>query len=192
MIQYFLILLLIAFSVSCNSPEKDSYPGSKADSSDNPKIESPVNVDSVYGGERAIDSVILSLYESISFEKGRMPDLQKFISLVDDDARLIRAGGNRVVRMNPDEFISAFEKNIESGKISSFREEEIARQINAFGKVVHAFSVYKTIMETEDSVITRRGINSIQLFYENGRWRISGILWDDERLDNPIPERYLN
>jgi hypothetical protein len=36
-----------------------------------------------------------------------------------------------------------------------------------------------------------RGVNSIQLFWDGTRWWISGVAWDDERADNPIPPELL-
>jgi hypothetical protein len=93
--------------------------------------------------------------------------------------------------MSPEDFIQLFEVNIGKSHVSSFSEKEIGRKIDSFGKILHVFSSYETTMRIKDTIINRRGINSIQLFYDSGRWRISGILWDDERLDNPIPDRFL-
>jgi uncharacterized protein YciI len=36
-----------------------------------------------------------------------------------------------------------------------------------------------------------RGINSIQLLYDNNRWWVVNIYWSQESKSNPIPEGYL-
>jgi hypothetical protein len=36
-----------------------------------------------------------------------------------------------------------------------------------------------------------RGINSIQLLYEGGRWQVASVIWDIEGEGNPIPVQYL-
>ena len=36
-----------------------------------------------------------------------------------------------------------------------------------------------------------RGVNSIQLVRQDGRWWVVTILWDVERPDQPIPPPYL-
>jgi hypothetical protein len=36
-----------------------------------------------------------------------------------------------------------------------------------------------------------RGINTIQLFYDGNRWWIVNIFWQQESIEDPIPEKYL-
>jgi len=36
-----------------------------------------------------------------------------------------------------------------------------------------------------------RGINSIQLWFDGGRWWVMGVLWDWEGGENRIPARLL-
>ena len=36
-----------------------------------------------------------------------------------------------------------------------------------------------------------RGINSFQLMNDGTRWWVVSIMWDSERPDNPIPDRYI-
>jgi len=63
-----------------------------------------------------------------------------------------------------------------------FFEVEIARRIDLFGNIAHAWSVYEARRAPDDAVPERRGINSIQLFKDPERgWRIVAMIWDNER-----------
>lgn len=69
-----------------------------------------------------------------------------------------------------------------------FYEVEIARRIDVFGNMAHVWSAYEARRAPDDAVPERRGINSIQLFRSaNGRWRITAMIWDNERDGVSIP-----
>ncbi|MFQ5680142.1 MAG: hypothetical protein ACE5HP_11870 [Gemmatimonadota bacterium] len=72
-----------------------------------------------------------------------------------------------------------------------FFEREIGNVTERFGNVAQAFSTYESRFSPDDPEPFQRGINSIQLFHDGTRWWIISVLWDWERPDNPIPERYL-
>jgi hypothetical protein len=65
---------------------------------------------------------------------------------------------------------------------NDFYEIEIARRIELFGNIAHAWSAYEARNALDDAEPERRGINSIQLFRDAERgWRIIAMLWDNER-----------
>lgn len=70
-----------------------------------------------------------------------------------------------------------------------FFEVEIARRIDLFGNIAHAWSAYEARTSLDDAVPERRGINSIQLYRcpERG-WRIMAMIWDNERDGVTLPE----
>jgi hypothetical protein len=90
--------------------------------------------------------------------------------------------------MNVEEFIrSAGEFFAANG----FYEWEVARTAERFGNVAHAMSTYETRWSADDAEPFMRGINSIQLLEQGGRWWVVTIFWDNEGPDKPIPDRYL-
>ena len=89
---------------------------------------------------------------------------------------------------SPEEYISRAGAQLEE---IGFFESEIGRVTEEFGNVAHAFSTYGSRIE-EDAEPFQRGINSIQLFWDGSRWWIVNIVWDQERDDNQIPDKYLN
>ena len=72
-----------------------------------------------------------------------------------------------------------------------FYEKEIARRTEQFGQIAHVWSTYESRYNSDDPKPFMRGINSIQLFYDGGRWWIVTVYWQQESPEHPIPERYL-
>ena len=73
---------------------------------------------------------------------------------------------------------------------NSFYEKEIGRTVNQFGNVAQVFTSYEFTAGTTPP-LNKRGINSIELIKEKGRWFIMSISWDDESKEQPIPSIYL-
>lgn len=140
----------------------------------------------------SVDVVVKALYESLTFPQGKEPDLERFRGLFAAGAPCIRVNKDKSVdRMTVDSFILSFQNRIKTGALKSFREFEIARKVRAFGQIVHVFSAYRKGINVTDPKEMIRGINSVQLFYDGGRWWIGGLMWMDERPDAAIPEEYL-
>jgi len=56
--------------------------------------------------------------------------------------------------------------------------------------VAHVFSAYQFSLE-KGGEIKARGINSIQLVKNEGRWYIANVIWDTETDKEKIPLEYL-
>ena len=72
-----------------------------------------------------------------------------------------------------------------------FYEREVARRVDQFGHIAHAFSTYVASGDPDNREPLGRGINSIQLWFDGQRWWVMSLLWDDERPGHPIPTQYL-
>jgi hypothetical protein len=140
-----------------------------------------------------IDSTINSLYAVISGEKKEKRDWALFKFLFYPDAKLIASGKNdegkpQVKYMKPEEYIKSSGKwLVENG----FFENEIYRNVDAFGTMAHVFSTYESFQSKKDETPFMRGINSIQLFNDGKRWWIVNVYWSQESKRNLIPEEYL-
>jgi hypothetical protein len=141
----------------------------------------------------SIDSIIEALYASISGEKGVERDWDRFRNLFTPEAKLMPTGvdqqGEAVYRAwGVEEYIPRVEQNfLENG----FIEAEISKKVERFRNVAHVFSTYLS-RRTEGGDIIARGINSIQLFYDNERWWVVSVFWASENPDNPIPKKYID
>ncbi len=139
----------------------------------------------------SLDAILEALYGVISGPPGPR-DWDRFRSLFAPGARLIptsraQDGTVRHRVWTPDEYAQQagawFSEN-------PFYEEEIARTVDTYGQVVHAFSTYVSRRAPGEEPFVR-GINSIQLLDDGSRWWIVSIMWADERGAGPLPARYL-
>jgi hypothetical protein len=140
-----------------------------------------------------IDGIITALYDSISGPAELKRDVVRFRSLFVEGARLIPVrpapdGSATAEVLDVDEFFRIASENF---KIAGFFEREIARRIETFGRVTHAFSTYESRRSEQDAEPFTRGVNSIQLLNDGTRYRVVTVFWDFERPDNPIPPEYL-
>jgi len=63
---------------------------------------------------------------------------------------------------------------------NDFYEIETARTIKVFGNMAHVWSIYEA-RRSPDGALDRRGINSIQLFFDGDSWTVINMIWDNER-----------
>jgi hypothetical protein len=139
----------------------------------------------------SIDSVIKAVYEVISGPAGTPRDWVRFKALFADGARLIPVRttpqGTAPVVMTPDDYAEHAKPIFEK---SAFYETELARRLETFGNIAHAFSTYESRHAPGEKPFAR-GINSFQLVKMGDTWKVMTIFWDSERPDNPLPEKYL-
>ncbi|MDQ6828292.1 MAG: hypothetical protein M3081_05445 [Gemmatimonadota bacterium] len=141
----------------------------------------------------SVDAIIKTLYDVISGPAGQARNWNRFRSLFVPGARLIptglRQGGGAMARVwTPEEYATRAGANLEK---NGFFEREISRHADAYGNIMQIFSTYESRRTAEDPTPFARGINSIQLLKDAGRWWVVTIYWDSERPDNPIPTQFL-
>ncbi|AHM62653.1 peptidase M61 domain protein [Flammeovirgaceae bacterium 311] len=151
----------------------------------NPVLISPDDV-------KSAEAVVKTLYEVISGPAGPR-DWDRFNGLFKPDALMaamvpLQDGKLAFKAFKPNEYK---EMNGPYFSNNGFFEEEIGREIKYFGEMAHVWSAYH-FKPAPDANPEQRGINSIQLVYDQGRWWISNILWNAERKDNPIPETLIS
>ena len=140
---------------------------------------------------KSIDAIVQALYDVISGPAGAR-DWNRFHSLFIPEARMTATGkrpdGTYMYRS-----VSPKEYEERSGAYflkEGFFENGIHNDIEQFGQEAQVWSTYESRHEKAGQPFAR-GINSIQLLNDGKRWWVVSILWDSERPDNPIPEKYL-
>ena len=141
----------------------------------------------------SIDAIIAAVYETLSGSAGVKRDWDRFHSLFHPQARMIptglRANGEVGLRiMSIEEYIENTAPFLEK---EGFFETEISKCIERFGNMTHVFSTYESRHKEDDAEPFSRGINSIQLLYNENRWWIMNVMWDSETEEQPIQEKYL-
>ncbi|MBC7894698.1 MAG: hypothetical protein H7066_04755 [Cytophagaceae bacterium] len=143
----------------------------------------------------SIDAILKTLYDVISGPAGQARNWDRFRSILVPNARLMPTGsrpggaGASVAMLSGDDYVRRAGPGLER---SGFFEREIHRVTEEYGHIVHAFSTYES-RRTADlgEKPFSRGINSIQLLKDGGRWWVVSIYWDSERPGNEIPAKYL-
>ena len=141
-----------------------------------------------------IDSLIQALYDSICGPAGQARKWDRMRTMFFPGAHMIRTslaedGRPQAMVMDVETFIKTASDYFRD---HGFYEWEVARRTERFGNIAHAFSTYESRHNADDAQPFGRGINSIQLYHDGGRWWIMNMLWDNEREDNPLPARYLS
>jgi hypothetical protein len=141
----------------------------------------------------SIDAVVAALYTSISGPAGQARDWGRLRALFYPGARLLRTtvsaeGKVEMAAMDLEGFIARASPCFEAG---GFFEREVARRVDRFGHIAQVFSTYAASAEPDGREPLGRGINSIQLWSDGGRWWVMSLLWDDERPGHPIPPHLL-
>jgi hypothetical protein len=141
----------------------------------------------------SLDAIMAALYDVISGPAGQKRDWDRMRHLFVPGARLIPAVYQKdsiptLRELSVEDYIKNSGPWLEQ---NGFFEIEVARQVDRYGGVVHAFSTYESKRKADDAKPFMRGINSIQLFDDGKRWWIVTIFWEGERPSNPIPARYL-
>ena len=181
---------LLASSLAAQTPAATTAkpppaptPGSIASHPDWPKAKA-ADVDS-------IEHILAALYGSISGPAHQPRDWVRLRSICVPDARLIpvrpTANAADVLMLSVEDYITRSGTRMEE---VGFFEHSTHNEIAEFGDIVHVFSTYESRRSLDDAKPFARGINSIQLLKDGGRYWVVNIFWDAERPDTPIPAKY--
>jgi hypothetical protein len=139
---------------------------------------------------KSIDSTIHAMYDVISGPAGTR-NWERFHALFLPEATLatvLHKDGQVLHKvMTPDDYVRGAGAYFQQ---HAFYESEIARRTEQFGNVAHVFTTYASRHDPKEQPF-ERGINSVELLNDGGRWWILTISWDSERPGNPIPAQYL-
>jgi hypothetical protein len=141
---------------------------------------------------RTIDGIVAALYESVSGPADRPRDWARMRTLYAPHARLVpmwrdHTGALRREVLDLDGYRASREPIFAA---RDFHEREIARRVERYGCLAHAFSTYEAFDDPAAPPVLR-GINSIQLAWDDGRWWVLSVAWLREGPLDPIPARYL-
>ena len=178
-ITLLLCLFLVSF-YSCNTNLEKADPQEKTPSKETPISEK----------EKAINQVVLDAYRLISFEKGTTPDFDALKAIFTADATLYNFRGDSLSFYNIQDFVAGFKSSIDAGGMIAFNEVELGGETEYFGKIGHRISAYASYFDGSEE-IGEKGVNSFQVLHVNGKWLINSIIWDVEKSDQSIPEKYL-
>lgn len=139
----------------------------------------------------SIDNIINTYYETTSGPAGQR-DWKRYRNLFQPNAQINArvfgvSGKLQYVSGTVNDFIAQVDEYF---TINGFFEVEIGRRVDDYRDVAQVFSAYETKLATNQKSY-HRGIKSIQLVFDQDRWWIVNILYNNESSRNPIPDAYL-
>lgn len=140
-----------------------------------------------------VDAIVRAYYASMSGPADAPRDWDRFLSLFLPGARLVTVNPGAQaaaapLAITPEQFVG-MNRNYFTG--AGYVERSIHEQAAEFGHVAQVWSTYEARRGGPDATPYLRGINSFQLVSDGVRWWISGVVWDRERPDVPVPPEYL-
>ena len=132
-----------------------------------------------------VDEVITTLYKTISFRVGEVPDLGRLRSLFMPKAQLVQEEPDGSPLMDTETYISDFRRMLGEGVLKGISSVETARRNNEFGNVAHVFSAFKSRLVEGDHIRSTHGVNSFHLVRDGGRWCIISRHWKVESDEKP-------
>ena len=136
-------------------------------------------------------TTVTKMYQSISFRAGNELDLDNFERLMHPGARLVHVSADGAETLSVAQFTKRLRKNVRTGELRCFHEEQLSGSLELFGGIAHVLSTYAAQIELDTATTTMRGVNSIQLLRDGSQWRIASVVWYDETADEQIPAEYL-
>ena len=134
-----------------------------------------------------LDTIIARMYAGVCFEPGTRPDWSAEEEIFAPGARMVRITDDGVFAFDIASYRQDFDRMVDSGELPSFWEAEIWRETRMVGEMAHVLSAYET-RHTRTGPLLNRGVNSIQLFRQDGRWWISAMIWRREGKNVVIPD----
>lgn len=137
---------------------------------------------------KSIDALMKASYEVVSGEKGAKRQWERDTYLHHPKAvySYFDEQTGQQVTQTLDEFHKLTDDMVFN---TAFYENEINRVVNIFGNIAQVWSTYETRLE-KNGPVARRGINSVQLVYENNRWYVISWVFAGESKTNRIPPTF--
>ena len=136
--------------------------------------------------QAAIGAALDAVYGVISGPAGQARDWARMRTLFTPEARLTAIGANGARGGTVEDYIA---KSGPTLTTAGFTERELARRVEIYGDLAHAWSSYEGT--GNGGKLKVRGINSFQLVRQNGRWLVQSILWQAESPARPLPADML-
>jgi hypothetical protein len=137
---------------------------------------------------KTIEALIKASYEVVSGEKGAKRHWERDNYL--HHPKAVYSYFDRVQNKQATMTLEEFHKETDDMVFNTaFYENEVNREVRVFGNMAHVWSTYETRLE-KNGKVERRGINSIQVIYENNRWYIISWTFCGETDKNTIPKTF--
>jgi hypothetical protein len=140
--------------------------------------------------DAAIQSLIAQFFAAVSFPQGGAPLYERIRDVFIPEGLLIKNSGDAPEISSVDAFIAPRQALVDTGRLTSFEEVEVAARTEAFGNVAHRLSTYEKRGVQDGVAFSATGIITTQFIATPAGWRMTTMAWDDERAGLVVPEDY--
>ena len=140
--------------------------------------------------DAATQSLIAAFFAAVSFPEGGAPQYERIRDLFIREGLLIKNSADAPEVSDLDAFIAPRQELVDSGRLTSFEELELAARTEAFGNVAHRLSTYAKRGVQDGVAFSAIGVITTQFVATPAGWRMSTMAWDDERPGLVVPESY--
>ena len=138
----------------------------------------------------AIDQLVAEFFGAFSPGPEGRVDLGIIKALFIPEGRIIKACGPVPEVCTIAEFIEPREQLLNDGTLVGFQEKEVWERTDLFGNIACRFSLYRKEGTWSGKRFQARGMKTIHFVQTPEGWRMSSLLWDDEREGLTIPREY--
>ena len=121
------------------------------------------------------DDVVVSIYESLSFPHGGVPNLDRFRSLFLPNAQIVRVEHDGTFLADVDRVIRDYHQALNEGSITAVHERETARRSFPLGDVAHVLSFHETRSIENGEETHNLGMYDVHMVKAGERWAITGM-----------------
>jgi hypothetical protein len=141
--------------------------------------------------QAALERTIASLWSALSNEPGKAADVVALRMIFHPDARIMgvnpQNGGSKDLRVQTvDAFIASHSVPNAEGSY----ELEIYRAVEMYDTMAHVLCTVESRKNSTEPKPRVVGLNSLQLVWVSGSWRVMTLFYHLENPITPIPPRY--
>jgi len=141
-----------------------------------------------------IESTLNELYRAFCFDAGGEADWDAMRALFVEGAVFVApfACDQTPTGVGADEFLADFRRYTASDAVRStgLHERILNARVDVFGGVAHAFVAFEGFVPGTGE-FRSRGLDSIQLLRDRGRWRVVSFTTQYASDASPLPARFL-
>lgn len=138
----------------------------------------------------ALQSLIGEFFAAVSFPEGGAPQYDRIRDVFIPEGLLIKNSGETPEISGLDAFIAPRQELVDTGRLTSFDELEVAARTEVFGNVAHRLSTYEKRGVQDGVAFSAIGIITTQFIATTAGWRMTAMAWDDERPGLVVPQEY--
>jgi hypothetical protein len=142
--------------------------------------------------KRAINTVVGEFFAAFTNVDDSEVDLSNLRALFVPGCVIVKTCGLSPSVYSLEEFITPRQKLLGDGQLVNFSEAEVWEKTFVFGSIAQRFCSYRKSGVQCGDPFDAMGMKSIQLVKTEDGWKISSVIWDDERDGVVVPPKYTS